>query len=89
MRDGVFKHIDQLLVEIHMWQPGRKDEDSQGVSTIEGGASTVSRAQLARYTAVLGAIPMRLFHVEQNEFDAMNRVVDGVSRVYELGFVRA
>ena len=65
LENGWFDRIDQLLVEIHMF-------DS---------------SQQVRYSDILTAIPMKLFHTARNRFD--NMPVHGLmTKVYELGWLR-
>ena len=72
---GWIAHIDQLLLEIHMYNP-----KNQAPAVIG-----------ERHKRILQSIPMRLFHADRNYHDKNvlhGNFVDGLTAVHEVGFIK-
>lgn len=72
---GWIAHIDQLLLEIHMYNP--KNEAPSVVGSF--------------HNRILRSIPMQLFHVARNYHSKMvlhGNFTSGLNAVHEVGFIR-
>ena len=75
LEDGLFDRIDQLIVEVHLWR-----------DILQGPKASTREA--ARFARILQALPMALFTARRNIYDGNFILLDQLTRIYELGFLR-
>ena len=77
---GWMEHMDQLLMEIHMWKNATVEERHSQ-------SNSLSPKDEERHSQILHSIPMELFHTAQNRWDEAQLHGD-MTRVHEMGWIK-